>query len=152
MRRNAWLAILYGGFVAGTIDIFAPVLIYWINPLGVLRFIAGGLVGRPAAKAMGLQAAALGLALQWLMALIIAAIFVYAATRIPALLRRWIAAGIAYGVVVFFVMNYVVRPLSMHRDFPQMDLYGFITNMVAMWLFGLIIAWFAQRCLRSGKS
>jgi len=77
---------------------------------------------------------------------------VYAATRIPALLRRWIAAGIAYGVVVFFVMNYVVRPLSMHRDFPQMDLYGFITNMVAMWLFGLIIAWFAQRCLRSGKS
>jgi hypothetical protein len=149
MQRNARLAILYGGFVAGTIDIFAPALIYWINPLGVLRFIAGGLIGRPAAKAAGLPAAALGLVLQWAMSIIIAAIFVHAATRMPALLRRWIAAGIAYGSVVFFVMNYVVRPLSMHRDFPQMGLYDFTTNMAAMWLFGLIIAWFAQRHLRS---
>ena len=148
MRHNAWLAALYGGVVAGTLDIFAPALIYWINPLGVLRFIAGGLIGRTAAKAAGLPAAALGLVLQWAMSIIIAAIFVYAATRIPALLRRWIAAGIAYGIVVFFVMNYAVRPLSMHRDFPQMGLYDFATNMAAMWVFGLIIAWFAQRYLQ----
>jgi hypothetical protein len=150
MRRSAWHAALYGGFVAGTIDIFAPALIYWINPLGVLRFIAGGMIGRPAAKAGGLEIAVLGLVLQWVMSILIAAIFVYAATRIPALLRRWIAAGVAYGVVVFFVMNYVVRPLSMHRDLPTMDVYGFSTNMVAMWLFGLIVAWFAQRYLRAG--
>jgi hypothetical protein len=147
MRRNAWLAVLYGGLIAGTIDIFAPSLIYWINPLGVLRFIAGGLIGRAAAKAGGPEIAVLGVLLQWMMSLIIAAIFVYAAARIPALVRRWIAAGIAYGAVVFFVMNYVVRPLSMHGDFPKMDLYGFSTNMAAMWLFGLIIAWFARRYL-----
>lgn len=149
MRRNAWLAVVYGGLIAGTIDVFAPALIYWINPLGVLRFIAGGVLGRPLAQAMGLQAAALGLLLQWLMSLVISAIFVYAATRIPALLWRWIASGIAYGVVVWYVMNYVVRPLSMHRDFPRMDVYGFVTNMAAMWVFGLIIAWFAQRHLRA---
>ena len=148
MQRNARLAALYGGFVAGTIDIFAPALIYWINPLGVLRFIAGGLIGRPAAKAAGLPAAALGLVLQWAMSIIIAAIFVYAATRLPVLLRRWIAAGVAYGIAVFCVMNYIVRPLSMHRDFPHMGVYDFTTNMAAMWLFGLIIAWFAQRQLR----
>lgn len=147
MRRNAWLAVLYGGLIAGTIDIFAPSLIYWINPLAVLRFIAGGLIGRTAAKAGGPEIAVLGILLQWTMSLIIAAIFVYAATRIPALVRRWIAAGVAYGVVVFFVMNYVVRPLSMHGDFPKMDLYGFSTNLAAMWLFGLIIAWFARRYL-----
>jgi uncharacterized membrane protein YagU involved in acid resistance len=151
MRRNAWLAVLYGGLIAGTIDIFAPSLIYWINPLGVLRFIAGGLIGRAAAKAGGLEIAVLGVLLQWMMSLIIAAIFVYAATRIPALVRRWLAAGIAYGAVVFFVMNYVVRPLSMHRDIPKMDLYGFSTNMAAMWLFGLIIAWFARHYLGSRR-
>jgi len=147
MRRNAWLAVLYGGLIAGTIDIFAPSLIYWINPLGVLRFIAGGLIGRAAAKAGGPEIAVLGVLLQWMMSLIIAAIFVYAATRLPALVRRWIAAGVAYGAVVFFVMNYVVRPLSMHGDFPKMDFYGFSTNMAAMWLFGLIIAWFARHYL-----
>jgi len=151
MRRNALLAIIYGGLLAGTIDIFAPSLIYWINPLGVLRFIAGGLIGRAAAKAGGPEIAMLGLLLQWMMSLIIAAIFVYVATRIPALLRRWIAAGIAYGVVVFFVMNYAVRPLSMHRDFPKMNFYDFSTNMAAMWLFGLIIAWFAKRYLQTSR-
>lgn len=151
MKRNALLAVFYGGLVAGTIDIFAPVLIYWINPLGVLRFIAGGLIGRAAAKAGGPEIAVLGVLLQWMMSLIIAAIFVYAATRIPALVRRWIVAGIAYGVVVFFVMNYVVRPLSMHRDFPKMDVYGFTTNMAAMWLFGLIIAGFARRYLKTSR-
>jgi hypothetical protein len=148
MRRNVWLAIAGGGLVAGSIDIFAPVLIYWINPQSVLRFIAGGLIGRPAAKAGGPEIVLLGLLLQWAMSLIIAAIFVAAALRLRALVRDWVLAGFAYGVVVFFVMNYVVRPLSMHRDFPHMGLYDFSTNMAAMWLFGLIVAWFAQHYLR----
>lgn len=147
MKRNALLAAACGGLVAGTIDIFAPSLIYWINPLGVLRFISGGLLGLPAARAGGLATATLGLVLQWIMSILIAAIFVFAAQRMPVLVRRWIAAGIAYGVVVFFVMNYVVRPLSMIGTSPSMGLYDFTTNMAAMWLFGLIVAWFSQRYL-----
>lgn len=144
MNRNAVLAAVYAGFVAGTIDVFAPSLIYWVNPLGVLRFICGGLIGLPAARAGGLATSALGLVLQWLMSIIIAAIFVFAAQRLRILVRNWIPAGIAYGIVVFFVMNFVVRPLSMIGDFPKMGLYDFATNMAAMWLFGLIVAWFAQ--------
>src|SRR2546423_9451470 len=128
MRRNAWLAILFGGLIAGTIDIFAPSLIYWINPLSVLRFIAGGLIGRAAAKAGGPEIAVLGVLLQWMMSLIIAAIFVYAAARIPALVRRWIAAGIPYRAVGFFVMNFRVRPLSMRGGFSKMELYGLSTD------------------------
>ena len=149
MRRNALLAAVCGGLVAGTLDIFAPALIYWINPLGVLRFIAGGLIGRAAAKAGGLETAALGLALQWLMSILIAAIFVYAAMRMRSLVRRWLVAGIAYGIVVFVAMNYVVRPLSAIGDFPKMGLYDLATNMAAMWVFGLIVAWFAQYWLRA---
>lgn len=147
MNRNAALAAVGGGFVAGTIDIFAPSLIYWVNPLGVLRFISGGLIGLATARAGGLATSALGLVLQWAMSIIIAAIFVFAAVRVRALVRNWIAAGIAYGIVVFFVMNYVVRPLSMIGDFPKMGVYDFTTNMAAMWLFGLIVAWFAQHYL-----
>jgi len=149
MDRPFVRAAVYGGFVAGSIDILAPALIYWINPLSVLRFIAGGLIGREAARVGGLATAALGLVLQWAMSILIAAIFVFAARRMRVLVRNWIAAGVAYGVVVFFVMNYVVRPLSMIGDFPKMSLYDFATNMAAMWLFGLIIAWFSQRHIRS---
>jgi uncharacterized membrane protein YagU involved in acid resistance len=147
VNRNATLAAVYGGFIAGTIDIFAPSLIYWVNPLGVLRFISGGLIGREAARAGGLATSGLGLVLQWLMSMIIAGIFVFAAQRMRILVRNWIPAGIAYGIVVFFVMNFVVRPLSMIGDFPKMGVYDFSTNMAAMWLFGLIVAWFAQRYL-----
>jgi hypothetical protein len=148
VNRNALYAAAGGGFVAGTIDVFAPSLIYWINPLGVLRFIAGGLLGLATARAGGLATATLGLALQWTMSIIIAAIFVFAATRMHALVQRWIAAGMAYGIVVFFVMNYVVRPLSMIGGFPKMGLYDFTMNMAAMWLFGLIVAWFCQHYLK----
>ena len=148
MRREVMLASIYGGFVAGTIDVFAPALIYLINPLRVLRAIAAGLVGRDAARAGGLGLSALGLVLQWGMSILIAFIFVAAATRLRWLTRNWIFAGFAYGTVVFFVMNYVVRPLSAIGDFPKMGLYDFTANLAAMWLFGLIIAWFAQRHLR----
>lgn len=150
MRSEVTRASIYGGFVAGTIDVFAPALIYMISPLRVLRAIAAGLVGRDAARAGGLGTSALGLVLQWGMSILIAFIFVVAATRLRWMTRHWIFAGIAYGVVVFFVMNYVVRRLSAIGDFPKMGVYDFSANLAAMWLFGLIVAWFAQRYLRAG--
>ncbi len=151
MNQKALKAILYGGLIAGTVDVFAPVVIssFKFGPTAVLKFIAGGLIGLPAARAGGLEIAGLGLLLQWAMSLIIATIFVYAAMRLRWMTQRWILAGFAYGVVVYFVMTYIVQPLSMVGKGwpPQVDLYGFCANLAAMWLFGLIIAWFAQRNL-----
>jgi hypothetical protein len=151
MNQKALKAILLGGLIAGTIDVFAPVVIsnFKFGPSAVLKFIAGGLIGLPAARAGGMEIAGLGLLLQWAMSLIIAAIFVFAALRLRWMTRRWILAGFTYGIVVYFVMTYVVQPLSMVGKGwpPQVDLYGFCANLAAMLLFGLIIAWFAQRNL-----
>jgi predicted cation transporter len=137
------LASFYGGLVAGTIDIFSPALIYWVSPVRILQSIARGVLGKQSFE-MGLSSAVLGLLLQWAMSILIAFIFVYAAARMRVLTRNWIAAGVAYGIVVFFVMNYIVVPLSMVAAVPHFTLYTFAANMAAMWLFGLIIAWFAQ--------
>jgi uncharacterized membrane protein YagU involved in acid resistance len=82
--------------------------------------------------------------LQWLMSIIIAAVFIYAAAKIPALLRNWIAAGVAYGVVVYFVMTFVVVPLSRAKS-GHVSLTSFIENLLAMILFGLIVAYVARR-------
>lgn len=143
MRRSELTAILLGGFVAGTVDVGAAALINLLSPIRILQFIAGGLLGK-AALSGGIPVALLGLVLQWLMSMIIAAAYVFAASRLPVLGRRWIGFGLGYGVVVFFVMNYVVVPLSAWARWPHFTPYSFAANMAAMLLFGLIVAFFAR--------
>ena len=101
--RTTGAAIAWGGLVAGTVDIAAASLINMIDPLVILRAIASGLLGR-AAFAGGLPVSLLGLVLQWAMSLLIAAIFVLAAQRLAWMRQRWVAAGLAYGLVVFVVL------------------------------------------------
>jgi len=133
---------IYAGLIAGTIDIGAACTINMVGPGPILRFIASGLLGTPLPHETWVYC--LGVGLQWMMSIIIAAIFVIAATKIPALLRRWIAAGIAYGIVVYFVMTFVVVPLSKAKA-GHVTLSSFVENLLAMILFGLIVAYMAQR-------
>jgi uncharacterized membrane protein YagU involved in acid resistance len=136
--------ILLGGIVAATIDIGAACLINGRSVTFILHAIAGGLLAK-AAYSGGMRTALLGLALQWLMGVIIAAIYAVGARLMPALSRRWIAGGLAYGVIIFFVMNYVVVPLSAWKHVPHFTLSKFVANMAAMLLFGLIVAFFVRR-------
>ena len=137
--RAVLIAILLGGLAAGTLDIGAATLISGANPLVILRFIASGLVGK-SAMGGGDQTAMLGMLLQWAMSLIIAAIYVLASLRVPALTRLWIAGGIGYGVIVYFVMEYVVVPLSAVGHAPKFVPLSFVENLAAMLVFGLIVA------------
>lgn len=147
LTSGASRAIVWGGLVAGTIDIGAAAVIIQRSPVFVMKIVAGGLLGRSAFEAGG-AVAALGMVLQWAMSILIAAIFVLAARRLPALRRRWVVGGLAYGVVVYFVMNYVVVPLSaLGKGMPAFDPVKFAENMVAMLLFGVIVAYFARRYL-----
>ncbi|MGH8144725.1 MAG: hypothetical protein ACREPY_00165 [Rhodanobacteraceae bacterium] len=144
--RRAALAVLVGGLVAGTIDIGAAALINMIDPRVILKFIAGGVLGKAALQG-GAASAWLGLFLQWGMGLLIAAIFVFAALRLHWMIARPILAGVAYGVIVFVMMNYVVMPLSAWHHINHFTLMSFIWNLLAMLLFGLIVAFTAQRFL-----
>lgn len=144
--RRAALAILVGGLVAGTLDIGAASLINMLDPRVILKFIAGGLQGKAALQG-GAASAWLGLLLQWGMGLLIAAIFVFAALRLYWLTARWFVAGLAYGAVVFVVMNYVVMPLSAWHRVNHFTLANGLENLAAMLLFGLIVAFTAQHFL-----
>ena len=151
MMRGTFKAILVGGFVAGTIDIGAACLISGLDPVFICKYIAGGLLGK-AALSGGYDIAALGLVLQWVMSWIIAAVYVFAATVLPVLKRQWIVLGLLYGVGVYFVMNYVVVPLSAWQRWPKWNPVSFGENMAAMLVFGLIVAWFAHRTLRDERT
>jgi hypothetical protein len=139
--RNAIAtAILFGGLVAGTLDIGAASLMSGKDPGFICQFIASGLIGKSAAFAGGTGTVVLGLVLQWAMSLIIAAIFVSASVRLSVLRRLWLVAGLAYGVGVFFVMEWIVVPLSAVGRAPHFTPESFAKNLAAMMVFGLIIA------------
>jgi type VI protein secretion system component VasK len=60
---------------------------------------------------------------------------------VPYLRRHWIHAGLLYGVITFFVMNYAVVPLSAVGKVHAFTSRWVIENMLAMLLFGLIITY-----------
>jgi uncharacterized membrane protein YagU involved in acid resistance len=144
--NNVLKSLVYGGLVAGTIDIGAASLINTINPLVILQAIASGLLGRAAFQG-GAGVMVLGLLLQWGMSILIAAFFTIAANKWPSLARRWILWGTLFGVVVFIVMNYGVVPLSAASHKWTHPLSWFIENGIAMLVFGWIVAFTANRLL-----
>ena len=142
--RAIAIAILLGGLVAGTIDIGAAVVMSGADTVQILQFIAAGLIGKTASFQGGAGTAILGLGLQWAMSLVIAAVYVLASLRLAWVRRSWVAGGLAYGVVVFAVMNYVVRPLSAIGGVPHFTAQSFAENLAAMLLFGLIVSFFTR--------
>ncbi len=147
MHQRMLKAIVYGGLIAGTLDIVLVSAINRFDPLVILRVVASGVLGKATAFAGGLPASALGMLLQWLMSLLIAAIYVFASTRLTILTRFWISCGLAYGLVTFFVMNYVVVPFSAAASSQPFVISAHISDIALMLLYGLIIAFFAKRSL-----
>ena len=146
-RKSILAAILLGGLVAGTLDIGAAMLISGRSMAFILQFIASGVLG-PASFEDGTGTVILGALLQWAMSLIIAAIFVLASLKLPVLRRRWVSSGLAFGVATYFVMTYVVVPLSAAGGGWHFSLMPFIKNLSAMLVFGLIVAGFARLYLK----
>ena len=144
-RNAAGLAILMGGLIAGTVDIGAACLVNHVGPVVVLHAIASGVYGRAASFHGGTTTAVAGLLLQWAMSLIIAAIYVIASLRLPMLRKQWIVGGLAYGAVVYVVMTFIVVPLSSAASKLPPTPISIVENLAAMFVFGLIVAWFASR-------
>ena len=138
--------------IAGTLDIADALIFYSVRgvpPTGILRFIAGCLVGVSALHG-GLAMAALGLAIHYTITLLWSALFLLAATRLTFLTRHAIASGLLYGVVIYVLMNYVVLPLTRlpprtHHLAPAVLVNGVLALLLFM---GLPIALIAQRFAR----
>jgi len=101
--------------VGGLLDaLYATVLWGFIlgdNPAGVWQSVAAGLLGKASYEG-GNATAVLGLALHFFIAFVMALVYVRAARRLPILIQRPLLMGVAYGFVLYLVMNFVVVPLS----------------------------------------
>lgn len=113
-RNRAAYAILWGGLIAGAIDITYALgfsAARGVPPTRILQSVASGLLGGAAYQG-GAATAALGFVLHFLLMLIIAAIFYFASTRLRFLVERPVAWGALYGFLAYWVMNLIVLPLS----------------------------------------
>lgn len=148
-RPSALRAILAGGIVAGTLDIVFAIFFYGIARGGtaadVLRSVASGWLGRRALTGGG-GMAALGLATQYLISIGAAAVFYEASRIVPALRRLPVPAGAAFGIGLYFFMNFVVIPLSNAPFRVHLSLKSTgPALLVHMFLIGVPIALCARR-------
>jgi len=149
--RSFAKALLLCLLIAGTLDISDALIFYGlrgVSALGLLRFIAGCLVGVSALHG-GLAMAALGLAIHYTITLFWSALFLLAATRVSFLTRRAILSGLIYGGLIYVLMNFVVLPLTRlpprsHHLPAAVLLNGVLALLIFM---GLPIALIARRFL-----
>lgn len=113
-RSSAGRTIFWAGLACGVMDISAA-FITWapkgISPVRILQSVASGWLGR-ASLSGGYATAALGLATHFFIAYCWAAGYYVVSRKVAFLTERAELAGPMYGVLVYGVMYWVVRPLS----------------------------------------
>jgi hypothetical protein len=142
--------ILWGGLIAGVLDITDAFVFFGINgakPIRILQTIASGLLGPRAFKG-GWKTAALGLLLHFVIATSAAALYYAASRKFIFLTEHFVICGLVYGLGVYLFMNLIVLPLSVVSRGPMSTL-GLINGVLAiMILVGLPIAVITARYSR----
>lgn len=144
--------IIGGGFAAAALDI-VNAMVFWnlyagTKPATILQSIAAGVQGK-AAFAGGAASATLGLFLHFLMMCAMAAVYWIACRGWPWMLARPAVAGVAYGLLTWAAMNYVVVPLSRASSppfIPSWFVDGLLAHILLVGLlFALVARWSAGR-------
>jgi uncharacterized membrane protein YagU involved in acid resistance len=141
IRTIAWATL-----VAGTLDILSAFV--WSGAvIPVLQTVASGPFGE---MAQGPAGAPLGLLVHFAIMAVMVAVYVLAASRIPALNRFWWIAGPLYGVVLWVVMYWIVLPLRFETFAPPSEAMPIVKQLISHCLLtGLPIAWITARSQRS---
>jgi len=143
-QQAPWSAartIAIGTLVVGTLDISDAIIFFGLRnhvpPIRIFHSIAGGLLGREAARAGGLPTAFLGGFLHYFIAFGIVTTYYLASRKIPLLTRHSWSAGAIYGVLVYLFMNLVVLPLSALHVSPNLAPSVGLLNQVLIHIFGI---------------
>jgi len=144
---KSYRSILFGGLIAGVLDITAAFVnssLQGRSPIWVLQSIASGLLGAQSYKG-GLRTAALGGVLHFLIAFVAAAVYYGGSRRFKFLVHRAVACGLLYGVAVYLFMYSIVLPLTFHRSFFH-PLTAVVTGLIIhMFCVGLPISLAVRR-------
>jgi len=151
MRNTTLKAILFGGAIAGVLDITDAIVMTLVaggSPGRMLQYIASGLLG-PSSFDGGTATMMLGLLCHFTIAFGAATVYVLASGRLPVLLERPIVCGLLFGIAVHLVMQNVIVPTSLVRVRTTSAPWWSIANqyLIHMLGVGLPIALAARRWL-----
>jgi len=137
--------IVLGGLAVGVLDATAASLTALLrggSPERVWQYVASSLLGTESFD-RGTTSVLIGLLIHFGVAFGVAAVFYLLARIFPLLLRRPVASGIIYGIVVYFAMAYAIVPMTAVKQggFSWSGLaIGIITHIVCVGLPPAIIA------------
>jgi hypothetical protein len=150
MLRSIALATL----IAGTLDILSAFVfagMAGMEPAPVLRYVASGPFG-DAVRTGGLGWALAGLAIHYAIMACMAAAYFLVAPRLPQALSRPILAGIIYGILLWLIMYWVVKPLRWPGAPLPHTAWGIGNALFSHCiLVGIPIAWIAARHFGAGR-
>jgi uncharacterized membrane protein YagU involved in acid resistance len=147
VKSGAFPAILWGGLIAGGLDLTYAIVFYGlrgVKPISIPQSIASGLLGMRAFKG-GLATAALGVACHFLVAFVAAAVYYVASRKLRFLTEEPVIWGVLYGAAIYLFMNYVVLPLSAAPKFRHTTFSIATDVMVHLFFIGLPIALAVRR-------
>lgn len=142
--------IILATAVAGTLDILSAFVFAHMAGMGVrgvLAFVASGPFGDGPTPTTGW--ALVGLCVHYAIMLCMVTAYVAIAPKIPALFNRPLLAGLLYGLLLWGIMYWLVRPLR----WPELPLphtpRGIAQQLFShLILVGIPIAWIAKRQAR----
>ena len=140
-------AILWATLIAGALDATDGVVffgLHGLNPIQVLQYIASGALGA-SSFAGGLATAALGTLIHFVIAAVVASIYILVSRRLPVIHRYAVAVVLMYGAAVYLFMTYLVLPHSAVTPSP-FSLAALLNGLIGHALFvGLPIALVARK-------
>ena len=150
MQRSVWKPVVAATLISGTFDIvFAMILtLAFARQIpDMLRTVASGPF--PAAIGWGAGGALLGLFVHYSLMAMMAIVFVLVVRIRPVLLDAPWRTGLAYGLVTYFAMNWLVVPLRFHAPLPPRPVSIATQGFAHLVLVGSVFAFVARRYLRS---
>lgn len=142
---SPWRTILVAGFLAGTLDAIAAIIVYQANPISMFKFIASGAFGAGRAFSAGSIMVFWGILFHYIIAYVWTVVFFFLYPTFSFMRKNKYIIGLAYGIVVWIVMNRVVIPLSEISQRPFNIRGALIGTSILMVAIGLPISILTNR-------
>lgn len=148
MKSSFFLSALKSGLIVGCLDAAAASLQAYamrdISPDQVFIFVASGALGQRAFEG-GSSIAWIGLTFHFLIAISWTFLFYLAYSKINFVRSDKMIMGMAYGVVIWLVMNLAVIPLSLIGPRPFNVISATIQIIIHLFVIGLPISYLANK-------
>ncbi|HEY6901040.1 MAG TPA: hypothetical protein VI233_10370 [Puia sp.] len=148
-------ALLLTALLAGSLDALSAIIQFTASgnrePARIFRYISSALFGKPALTG-GTPMVITGVLLHYGIAFLWTLVFFLLYPHIPILSRQPALSGIAYGILVWLIMNFAVVPLSRIGRFPSRLQPALIGCGIIIIAIGLPISLLARRWLRPSTS